>query len=76
MFKVTILNPKRVIFEGEAKSVFLSGDSGEFEILEFHKPLISILKRGEIVIDQKKSVTIDKGIMRMFKNEFVALVEE
>ena len=76
MFKVTILNPKRVIYEGQAQSVFLSGDTGEFEVLEFHKPIISILKRGEIVIDQKKSVTINKGIMRMSENELVALVEE
>jgi len=76
MFKVTILNPKRTIYEGEAKSVFLPGDQGEFEVLELHKPIISILRRGEIIIDWNKSVAISKGIMRMRKDELVALVEE
>jgi F-type H+-transporting ATPase subunit epsilon len=76
MFKVTILNPKRTIYEGEAKSVFLPGDQGEFEVLELHKPIISILRRGEIIIDWNKSVAITKGIMRMRKDELVALVEE
>lgn len=76
MFKVTILNPKRTIYEGEAKSVFLPGDQGEFEVLELHKPIISLLRRGEIIIDWNKSVAISKGIIRMRKDELVALVEE
>jgi F-type H+-transporting ATPase subunit epsilon len=76
MFKVTILNPKRTIYEGQAKSVFLPGDTGEFEVLELHKPIISILRRGEIIIDWNKSVAISKGIMRMRKDELVVLVEE
>lgn len=76
MFKVTILNPKHTIYEGEAKSVFLPGDSGEFEILELHKPIISLLKAGEIIIDWSKSVAITKGVVRMCKDDLVALVEE
>jgi len=76
MFKVTILNPKRTIYEGEAKSVFLPGDAGEFEVLELHKPIIGLLKAGEIIIDWSKSVAITKGVVRMRKDELVALVEE
>ncbi|OIO79690.1 MAG: hypothetical protein AUJ89_04460 [Candidatus Omnitrophica bacterium CG1_02_43_210] len=76
MFKVIILNPKRTIFEADAKSVFLPGDSGEFEVMEFHKPIVSLLKRGEIVIDGVKSVIIEKGVARMYNNELVVLVEE
>lgn len=76
MFKVIILNPKRVIYEGEANSVFLPGDQGEFEVLDFHKSIISLLRRGEIIIDWSKSIAITKGVMKMYKNELVALVEE
>ena len=76
MFKTTILNPKRTIYEGEAQSVFLPGNSGEFEILEFHKPIMSLLKQGEIVIDWNKYIPISKGVMSMYENELVALVEE
>jgi len=76
MFKVTMIDPKRTIYEGEAKSVFLPGDTGEFEVLEFHRPIISLLKAGEIIIDWKKSVAISKGVAKMYKDELVVLVEE
>ena len=76
MFKVTILNPKRTIYAGQAKSVFLAGDKGEFEVLAFHKPVISLLRKGEIIIDWKKSIAISNGIAKMYNNELVALVEE
>lgn len=75
MFKVVILAPQRTIFEGEAKSVFLPGDTGEFEILEFHKPVISLLKEGLIIIDRENSLAISRGIARMRNNELVVLVE-
>jgi len=74
--KVTILNPKRTIFSGSAESVFLPGDPWEFEVLDFHKPVISLLKHGEIIIDWKKGVFIKRGIMKLHNNELVALVEE
>ena len=76
MFKVLILSSRRVLYEAEAESVFLSGDLGEFEVLENHKPIISLLKQGDIVIDWEKSIPVKKGVMRMDKNELVALVEE
>jgi len=76
MLKVTVISPKRTIFEGEAKSVFLPGQEGEFEILEFHKPIISLLRQGDIIIDGVKSLVITKGAVRLYKDEVVALVEE
>ncbi len=75
MLNVTILNQKKTIFEGKAKSVFLPGDEGEFEVMPFHKPLISLLRRGQIVIDGHKSVGLSRGIVRVFNNELVVLIE-
>lgn len=76
MFNVTMLNQKRTIYEGQAVSVFLPGDEGEFEVLTLHKPLISLLRAGQIIIDGKKSLSVTGGIVRVFNNELVALVEE
>jgi len=76
MLNVTILNQKRTIYEGKAKSVFLPGDEGEFEILPFHKPLLSLLKKGRIIIDSNKSVELTRGIVRVFNNELVVLIED
>lgn len=75
MFKVTILNPKRVLFEDHAKSVFLCGDTGEFEILAYHNPLISLLKEGDIIIDFDKRLPIKGGIVKFYANELVAMVD-
>lgn len=75
-FRTTIINPKRVLFEGEVESLFLEGDQGEFEVLNYHCPLISILKKGNIVIDWKRYLPVKKGLARFFQNEMIILVEE
>lgn len=74
--KVTILNPKHVIFEGEAKSVFLPGDMAEFEILDGHAPIVSLLRPGKVVVDWEHVVPIQQGMVRFDKAECVILVEE
>ena len=74
--KVLILNPKQTIYEGEAWSVFLPGDTGEFEALDRHKPIMSLLKAGQIVIDQSKYLNVKRGIVKLYNDELVALVEE
>lgn len=76
MFNVIILDPKRVLYEGMAASVFLQGDKGEFEILPYHCPIVSLLKRGYILIDAKKRLRIKGGIAKFQKNELVVLAEE
>jgi len=76
MLNVTVLTPNRVLFEGKAWSVFLPGATGEFEILEFHKSIVSLLKNGRIIIDWDKEIPIKKGAVRASNDELVAIVEE
>ena len=76
MFKATILTPDHMLYEGEAWSVFLPGATGEFEVLEFHKPIISRLKEGNVVIDWKREIPIKAGCVRMSGDQLVAIVEE
>ncbi len=73
---LTILNPKHVLFEGEAESIFLPGDRGEFEILPMHAPIVSLLRPGNVVIDWKQSVPIKSGMVKFDNGECVILVEE
>ncbi len=74
MFNVTLLDQAHVIFDGVAKSVILPGDEGEFEVLDFHKPVVSSLKRGEIIIDNM-GFPVARGIMRFYKDTMTVLVE-
>jgi F-type H+-transporting ATPase subunit epsilon len=74
--KVTILTPKHVLFDGEALSVFLPGDTAEFEILDHHAPIVSLLTEGRVTIDWEKSIPIRKGMAKFDNNECMILVEE
>ena len=75
-FPVRIMNPKKVVFEGEARSVFLPGDLAEFEILPYHVPIVSLLKAGRVVVDWSTVINIRRGMVKFFRNECVILVEE
>jgi F-type H+-transporting ATPase subunit epsilon len=76
MFNLTILNPKHVLYEGEAESVFLPGDKGEFEVLTYHAPIVSLLTAGQVVVDWETAIAIKKGMMKYYNNDCVVLVEE
>ena len=73
---VRILNPKNVIFEGKARSVFLPGDRAEFELLDFHAPIVSLLRPGNVVLDWERTVPIKRGMAKFDNNECTILVEE
>ena len=73
---VTILNPKEVVFSGEAKSVFLPGDRSEFEILDHHVPIVSLLRAGNVTIDWEKNIPISRGMVKFDRDECMILVEE
>lgn len=75
-FSLKVLNPKHVVFEGTVQSLFLPGDAGEFELLAYHVPIISLLKEGEIVIDWTTRIPIRKGMVRYADEECVILLEE
>ena len=74
--KTTILTPSEILYDGETWSVFLPGTEGEFEIMNNHKPVMSLLKEGQIILDWKKTVPLKRGIVKLFHNEVVALIEE
>lgn len=76
MFKVTIITAASVLYEAQAWSVFLPGSTGEFEVMELHKPIVSLLKKGKIVIDWNKEVFIKRGAVRMSGDDLVAVVEQ
>lgn len=77
MMTLVVLNPKHVIFEGEAKSICLTGDSAEFELLEHHAPIVSLLRAGEVVVDGgRETIAIKRGMVTFDRNECMILVEE
>ena len=80
MFQVLIMTARpehtdNVLFEGQSQSVLLPGAEGEFEVLDFHRPIISRLKSGVILVDNEKEYPIKGGIMSMSKQQLLAIVD-
>lgn len=74
--RLTILNPKHVLFDEDVRSVFLPGDTADFEILDFHAPILSLLRKGNVIVDWEQRVPIEKGIVKFNNNECMILAEE
>ncbi len=45
-----IVSPEATLFSGEVTSVAVPGVNGEFEILNNHAPIVSLLKEGFVKI--------------------------
>jgi len=75
MLDVVVATPEKIIFEGQAKSVVLPGERGVFEILSFHKPLMSRLINGRLTVDEQ-SFLIRRGIACVNANRAMIIVEE
>ncbi len=76
MLDLTIISPKRVLFDDAVDRVFLDGKDSEFELLSFHAHLVGILRKGKIIYNSNRSILIKKGVVRFYENKCVILVEE
>lgn len=74
MFDVIVVTPEKVLFEGKADSAILPGENGVFEVMSFHKPILSRLISGEIEIDEQ-FLAIRRGIAKVEDNVLTAIVE-
>ena len=75
LLDVFVLSPNRVIYKGRAKSVVIPGEQGVFEVLPFHKRILSRLISGTLFIDEQK-VPIQRGIIKVAQNSVTIIAEE
>ena len=74
-----ILSAEEKIFSGEVESVILPGSSGTFQILNNHAPIISSLKKGEIIYKENSkdnTLAVNGGIVEVLDNKVSALIEK
>ena len=45
-----IITPEATLFSGDVESVAVPGVNGEFEMLNNHAPIVSLLKKGHVKI--------------------------
>ncbi|MFC4738615.1 F0F1 ATP synthase subunit epsilon [Flavobacterium ponti] len=60
-----IVSPEATLFKGEVTSVALPGVNGEFQILNNHAPIVSLLTKGNVKINAPK-ITIEKEFISKF----------
>ena len=77
--KLEILTPNGLIFDGEAISVTLPGEEGEFGVLAHHSCLSTLLEAGVIDIEKEdksiESVLINWGVVNVDEEKVIVLVE-
>lgn len=77
-FRLKIIIPERVVYEGNVTSVILPSAMGEIEILDGHLPIIGILEAGTVFYTEKSShvpIAIDTGFFKFFDQELLLLTE-
>ena len=74
-FHVLIATLDRIVFEGVARSLILPGENGVFEVLPYHKKLLSRLGPGPVVLDGQV-FPIKRGVAKVGPSEVTVIVEE
>lgn len=73
---VRILTPERIVLEAQADSVILPGEKGVFEVLPYHKALLTRLLGGHVQIDGRAVMKIRRGVAKVEPNRVTVVVEE
>ncbi|MBI2055714.1 MAG: hypothetical protein HYT42_02370 [Candidatus Sungbacteria bacterium] len=78
--KLTILSLKGVRFDGEAAGFNVKTTSGEITVLNHHRPLVSVLAKGEAKIIKanggREKIHINSGFLEMgSKNDLSVLID-
>lgn len=61
-----IVSPEATLFQGEVTSVAVPGIDGEFQMLNNHAPIVSILGKGNVKINGS-SLKIEKQFQNSFQ---------
>ncbi|MGH2327633.1 ATP synthase F1 subunit epsilon [Campylobacter taeniopygiae] len=79
LFKIEIITPMGVIYEGDIKSVTLPGSEGEFGVLKNHAALVSSLSSGIIDIEKEdlshELIAIDAGHVKVDEDKTSVLAK-
>ena len=82
-----IVSPEATLFSGEVTSVSVPGINGEFQMLNNHAAVVSILQKGNVNIDKNNEakftkvneqtywLAIQSGTIEMNNNKVIVLAD-
>lgn len=62
-----IVSPEATLFAGEVTSVTVPGVNGEFQMLNNHAPVVSLLQEGNVKVDG--NIVIDEDYAAKFSQD-------
>ena len=62
--ELEIISPEAILLKAEVNSVAVPGVNGEFQMLNNHAPIVSLLQKGKIIIEG------NLDIQEEYKNKF------
>ncbi|AGC76337.1 F-type H+-transporting ATPase subunit epsilon [Nonlabens dokdonensis] len=62
-----IVTPEMTLFSGQVESVSVPGINGQFQMLDNHAPVVSLLTTGSVKIFG--NVELDESVVSLFKKE-------
>lgn len=63
--QLEIVSPEATLYSGEATAVTVPGIDGEFQMLDHHAPIVSLLAKGQVKI---KGATMSDKQKKHFKS--------
>ena len=77
MLQIEIYSIDCKLLSGKINSVIFPGSDGSFQVLKDHAPVVSTLKKGEIVIDGEFSLedNISKDLFKIVKGKEKTLLQ-
>ncbi|MDD5431540.1 MAG: hypothetical protein PHO70_00915 [Candidatus Omnitrophica bacterium] len=77
---VSLMDTRKIIFEGNIKEAVLPGEDGELTVLDFHQPFLCRLRSGFVTLRldplKENRIMIKYGVAKMSRNDLTILVEE
>lgn len=76
MLKVKVIDPNKLVFEGEADYVVAPGPQGSLGILPGHTPMFAELVKGDVYIAGKNEqlLNIEAGILKVRADTVTILI--
>ena len=78
-FKLEIVTPKRVVFDGEAESLTAPGVEGGFQVLVNHAPMLAEIGVGEVTVrdaeGQRTHYATSGGVVEVKRNHVIVMAE-
>ncbi|WP_299259566.1 F0F1 ATP synthase subunit epsilon [uncultured Aquimarina sp.] len=62
-----IVTPEAVLFSGEVTSVAVPGVNGEFQMLDNHAPIVSLLGKGNVKV--YGDINLQEEVVKKFSKE-------